>query len=116
LAAAIRTVLTDHEAAVILAWQAAERSLDFRINQTARGIEEVYRRLLEKGRRSGKARGGGGDSQRGDGTLRRGATYFLSLRLTADILGTIVLSGEAADLSSTAYGMITDLFRLRDAW
>jgi homoserine dehydrogenase len=35
------------------------------------------------------------------------------LRLTTDILGKIVLTEEAPDLSTTAYGVISDLFRLR---
>jgi homoserine dehydrogenase len=35
------------------------------------------------------------------------------LRLTTDILGRIVLTEEAPDLSTTAYGVISDLFRLR---
>jgi homoserine dehydrogenase len=36
------------------------------------------------------------------------------LRLTTDILGKIVLTEEDPDLSTTAYGVITDLFRLRE--
>jgi homoserine dehydrogenase len=36
------------------------------------------------------------------------------LRLTMDILGTMVLTEEDADLSTTAYGVISDLFRLRE--
>lgn len=35
------------------------------------------------------------------------------LRFTTDILGKIVLTEEAPDLSTTAYGVISDLFRLR---
>ncbi len=35
------------------------------------------------------------------------------LRLTTDILGKIVLTEEDPDLSTTAYGVISDLFRLR---
>jgi homoserine dehydrogenase len=35
------------------------------------------------------------------------------LRLTTDILGKIVLTEETPDLSTTAYGVISDLFRLR---
>ncbi|HEY4591549.1 MAG TPA: homoserine dehydrogenase, partial [Thermoanaerobaculia bacterium] len=37
------------------------------------------------------------------------------LRLTTDILGKIVLTEEDPDLSTTAYGVISDLFRLRDS-
>ncbi|HET9211212.1 MAG TPA: homoserine dehydrogenase [Thermoanaerobaculia bacterium] len=37
------------------------------------------------------------------------------LRVTADILGKIVLSEEDPDLSTTAYGVISDLFRLRES-
>lgn len=37
------------------------------------------------------------------------------LRLTTDILGKIVLTEEDPDLSTTAYGVISDLFRLRGA-
>jgi homoserine dehydrogenase len=36
------------------------------------------------------------------------------LRLTTDILGKLVLTEEDPDLSTTAYGVIADLFRLRD--
>jgi homoserine dehydrogenase len=36
------------------------------------------------------------------------------LRLTTDILGKIVLTEEDPDLSTTAYGVISDLFRLRE--
>ncbi|MEA2602506.1 MAG: homoserine dehydrogenase [Acidobacteriota bacterium] len=36
------------------------------------------------------------------------------LRLTTDILGCLVLTEEDPDLSSTAYGVISDLFRLQD--
>ena len=35
------------------------------------------------------------------------------LRLTADIAGKIVLTEEEPDLSTTAYGVISDLYRLR---
>jgi homoserine dehydrogenase len=35
------------------------------------------------------------------------------LRFTTDILGKIVLTEEDPDLSTTAYGVISDLFRLR---
>jgi homoserine dehydrogenase len=35
------------------------------------------------------------------------------LRLTTDVLGRIVLTEEEPDLSTTAYGVISDLFRLR---
>jgi len=37
------------------------------------------------------------------------------LRFTTDILGKIVLTEEDPDLSTTAYGVISDLFRLRDS-
>ena len=36
------------------------------------------------------------------------------LRLTTDILGSIVLTEEDPDLSTTAYGVISDLFRLQE--
>jgi homoserine dehydrogenase len=36
------------------------------------------------------------------------------LRLTTDILGCLVLTEEDPDLSTTAYGVISDLFRLQE--
>jgi hypothetical protein len=36
------------------------------------------------------------------------------LRFTTDISGKIVLTEEEPDLSTTAYGVISDLFRLRE--
>jgi homoserine dehydrogenase len=36
------------------------------------------------------------------------------LRLTTDIAGKIVLTEEDPDLSTTAYGVISDLYRLAD--
>lgn len=38
------------------------------------------------------------------------------LRLTTDIAGKIVITEEDPDLSTTAYGVISDLFRLREGW
>jgi homoserine dehydrogenase len=38
------------------------------------------------------------------------------LRLTTDIAGKIVVTEEDPDLSTTAYGVIADLFRLREGW
>jgi hypothetical protein len=66
LAAVIRTVLADSQSAV-LRKNAAARALGFGLDQTARKTEEIYRRLLERGRGSGKARGGRGDSREGLG-------------------------------------------------
>lgn len=56
LADAIRTVLTDSETAAALGRQAAERSLHFGLDQTARKTEEIYRRLLLERRGRGAER------------------------------------------------------------
>lgn len=36
------------------------------------------------------------------------------LRITADIVGTVVVAEEAPDLATTAYGVIADLFEVAD--